>query len=347
MTRTNIRVTPSARSAASSLTQGVVSVSRTTSEIDTATRRTTRAAEVSPCSVRPSGWPCQVHSSSTTVPSVTIDNVAGSTTTRVKTGMNSQTRLTKKPRGSREAAATTRVTRYIATREAMLCSSDALTSRTTRPTTLALGSSRCSRPAWAATSSPNITCRISAAPPFRVFSTNDPFLRLPLQPHGHIAGSPLTNHSGVGGRSRRWAVRASGTGAPRAGAHGLVAHSLVLLLPVAACPCHDTDDGPDDEDRYGDDGDADNGREDVGHACMVAAVEAIAPQQGVAPEAGVLLQAGWHRAEPQLAQVQGCRVVLTERPARCEQTKRRQHHHRGDEAEGHPRRAQPTGCPPG
>ena len=45
MIRMKIRGTPRPRSAASSRTHGVVSVSSTTSEIDTATRLTTSAAE--------------------------------------------------------------------------------------------------------------------------------------------------------------------------------------------------------------------------------------------------------------------------------------------------------------
>ena len=53
MTSTKMRGTPSARSAASRRTHGVVSVTRTTSEMDVATRVTTSAALVSPWAVNP------------------------------------------------------------------------------------------------------------------------------------------------------------------------------------------------------------------------------------------------------------------------------------------------------
>ena len=101
MTRTNIRGTPSARSAASSRTHGVVSVSSTTSEIDTATRVTTSAAEVQALGGEALRVAVPVHSGSTSRRGVTMDSVAGSTTMPVKTGTNSHTRLMKKPQRQR------------------------------------------------------------------------------------------------------------------------------------------------------------------------------------------------------------------------------------------------------
>ena len=59
MIRMKIFGTYRARSAASSFVHGVVKVSRTTSETDVATRITSRPAPVRPCSVIPTGWPCQ------------------------------------------------------------------------------------------------------------------------------------------------------------------------------------------------------------------------------------------------------------------------------------------------
>ncbi len=76
MTSTKIFGTPSARSAASSRTHGVVSVSSTTSEMDVATRVMMSPAPCRPCSVMPCGWPCQCHSGRTTSPGV-IDRQRG------------------------------------------------------------------------------------------------------------------------------------------------------------------------------------------------------------------------------------------------------------------------------
>ena len=99
ITSTNMRGTPSARSADSSRAQGVVSVTSSTSEIDVATRMVMIAAAVSPWRVSP-----RPNGSGTTIsPGVTTLSVAGSTMMPVKIGMNSHTRLTKKPSGSRDA----------------------------------------------------------------------------------------------------------------------------------------------------------------------------------------------------------------------------------------------------
>ena len=105
-----MRGTTSARSAASSLAHGVVRVSSTTSEIDTATRLTIRPAACRPWLVMPTGWPNHQAPSGTTMwPWVTKLSVAGSTTMPVKIGMNSQTRLMKNDSVSCEAAASTSV----------------------------------------------------------------------------------------------------------------------------------------------------------------------------------------------------------------------------------------------
>ena len=92
--------------AASSRAQGVVSVTSITSEIDVATRIAIIAAAISPWRVRPS----PNGSGTTTSPAVTMLSVAGSTMMPVKIGMNSHTRLTKKPSGSADARASTSVT---------------------------------------------------------------------------------------------------------------------------------------------------------------------------------------------------------------------------------------------
>ena len=75
-------------------------------------------------------------------------------------------------------------------------------------TSLTRGSSCCSSPGCAATSSLKMAWRISEVPPFSVFSTKLPFLRLPMQPHGHIPTSGCTNQSGVAGRLGRVAIMA-------------------------------------------------------------------------------------------------------------------------------------------
>ena len=100
-----------ARAAREQPDHGVVRVTSTTSEIEVAhAGHDQRRRSVSPCAVSPTGWPNQSPSGTTSSPGVTIENVAGSTTIPVKIGMNSQTRLTKKPSGSRDAAASARVT---------------------------------------------------------------------------------------------------------------------------------------------------------------------------------------------------------------------------------------------
>src|SRR2546423_713814 len=79
----------------------VVSVTSTASDTLTATRLTISAAPTSPCRVSPSSWPNQVPSGTTIVPAVTTLSVAGSTTTAVKMGTNSQTRRTNIHSGTR------------------------------------------------------------------------------------------------------------------------------------------------------------------------------------------------------------------------------------------------------
>ena len=115
----NMRGTARARSAASSRFHGVVSVSSTTSEIDTATRVTIRPAEVSPWLVIPTRWPNHVPNGTTMSPWVMKLNVAGSTTMPVKIGMNSQTRLMKNDSDSPDAAASTSVPRTSTTSTGM------------------------------------------------------------------------------------------------------------------------------------------------------------------------------------------------------------------------------------
>src|SRR6476620_8598823 len=112
MIRMKILGTPRLRNAASSRIHGVVSVSSTTREIDTATRLTTRAAASRPWAVKPWGVPFQYHRVSTTSPEVISERVAGRTTIPVKIGTNNQTRLTKNPTGRADAAARTRVIPY-------------------------------------------------------------------------------------------------------------------------------------------------------------------------------------------------------------------------------------------
>ena len=87
--------TKSARSAERRRVQGVVRVSSTTREIETATRTMMIAAPCSPSDVSPTSWPKQVPRGTTIVPGVIRLSVAGSTTMPVKIGMKSQTRLTK------------------------------------------------------------------------------------------------------------------------------------------------------------------------------------------------------------------------------------------------------------
>ena len=67
------------------------------------------AAPVSPCAVNPTGGRTRCQSGTTTSPGVTKLSVAGSTTMPVKIGTNSHTRLTKKPTGSADAAASSSV----------------------------------------------------------------------------------------------------------------------------------------------------------------------------------------------------------------------------------------------
>ena len=69
--------TNSDRSAASSRDHGVVRVSRTTSEIDTATRITISPADSRPSAVSPTAVPNQVPSGTTICPGVIRFNVAG------------------------------------------------------------------------------------------------------------------------------------------------------------------------------------------------------------------------------------------------------------------------------
>ena len=98
----------------------MVSVSSTTSEIDVATRITISPALCRPWLVSPTRCPNHDPSGTTMWPWVTKLKVAGRTTTPVKIGMNSHTRLTKNPTGRREAAASPRVARYMATSTGML-----------------------------------------------------------------------------------------------------------------------------------------------------------------------------------------------------------------------------------
>ena len=109
-----MRGTNSERSDASSRFHGVVTVSSTTSEIDTATRVTISAAESSPWRVSPAGWPNQVPSGTTIWPCVMKLSVAGATTIPVKIGMKSHTRLTKNRRVRPDVVAITSVARYMA-----------------------------------------------------------------------------------------------------------------------------------------------------------------------------------------------------------------------------------------
>ena len=119
MMRMKIRGTNSARRLASSFVHGVVSVSRTTSETEVATLITISPADVRPCEVTPTALPFQCHRGSTIVPGVMKLSVAGSTMMPVKIGMNSHTRLTKKPTGSAESAASRSVPAYMASSTGM------------------------------------------------------------------------------------------------------------------------------------------------------------------------------------------------------------------------------------
>ena len=96
-TSTNIFGTNSARRAASSRFHGVVRVSRTTSEIEVATRITMIAAAVQALARDPElvAEP-RAERDRRSCPRVMTLSVAGSTTMPVKIGMNSHTRLTKK-----------------------------------------------------------------------------------------------------------------------------------------------------------------------------------------------------------------------------------------------------------
>ena len=123
--------------------------------------------------------------------------VAGITITPVKIGMKSHTRLMKKPSGSPYTAARTSVPTYMPTRSGMWRTRAATISSPSSDSAFALGSSRCSTPPWAATSSLNIAWRITLEAPSIVFSMKLPFLRRPMQPHGQSAISPCVSHAGV------------------------------------------------------------------------------------------------------------------------------------------------------
>ena len=175
----------------------MVSVSSTTSEIDVATRITISPALCRPWLVSPTRCPNHDPSGTTMWPWVTKLKVAGRTTTPVKIGMNSHTRLTKNPTGRREAAASPRVAAYMATSTGMLRTRAAVISSPSRLASLTRGSIRCRRPGRAAVSSENIACRRTPAPPFRVFSTKLPLRRLPMHPQGQSPTSASRSHLGV------------------------------------------------------------------------------------------------------------------------------------------------------
>lgn len=197
MIRMKIFGTNRARSAARSLTHGVVSVSSTTSETDVATRSTMMTAAVMPWLVRPTAFPCQCHMGTTTLPCVMKLNMAGITMIPVKMGMNSHTRLMKNPSGSPENMARISVTAYIP-RSAGACRRNAVAiSRASIVKIFTRGSMRWSNPDWFAMSSPNMAWRIRLDAPSSVFSTKLPFFRLPMHPQGHRARSPWTSHLGV------------------------------------------------------------------------------------------------------------------------------------------------------
>ena len=108
-TKTNARGTRSARSAARSRGQGVVTVSRTTTEIEVATRMTMRPAAVRPCAVKPTGVPNHVPSGTTMWPGVMTLSAAGSATTPVNNGTKSHTRRTRSRAGTCDADAASTV----------------------------------------------------------------------------------------------------------------------------------------------------------------------------------------------------------------------------------------------
>ena len=104
--------TNSDRSAARRRGHGVVSVSNTTNEIDTATRITISPADSRPSAVSPTGVPNHVPNGITMWPGVIRLRVAGSTTMPVKIGTNSHTRATKKRSESRLVQANATAPRY-------------------------------------------------------------------------------------------------------------------------------------------------------------------------------------------------------------------------------------------
>src|SRR5262245_23722632 len=103
------------RSATSNRLHDVVIVKSTTSAIEAVTRATITAAAIAPCSVTPRLWPNSVPSGTMTSPGVTTFNVAGSTTTAVKSGTNSTTRRTNIATGRPDAHAMSTVATDTAT----------------------------------------------------------------------------------------------------------------------------------------------------------------------------------------------------------------------------------------
>src|SRR5947208_8989976 len=142
----NIRGTRRLRNAVSTRVQDVVSVTRTTIEIETATRITSVTAPRKPWLVMPTSCPNHVPRGTTTSPSVMTFSVAGNTTMAVKTGMNSHTRLTKNHAGIADTAANPTARTYITSNTDGSWTNAAAISSTAIDTSFTLASITCRSP---------------------------------------------------------------------------------------------------------------------------------------------------------------------------------------------------------
>ena len=154
-----------------------------------------------------------------------------------------------------------------------------------------------SRPAM---SSENIAWRRRPDAPPIVFSTKLPFLRLPMQPHGH---SPTCAAAANRGRRRDPVMR----GTLPARRRSPRARPRARAGPPRRRRRRDRDDG-----------DADDRRDEVADRRVLVVAEAVAVEQRVVPEPGVVASPLGHRVEVVLLQVEVLGRVLAERAARCE-----------------------------